>query len=193
MAGVLCFKSGARPHLVYRLGLWRGHKGERRGFTWAEYRDLIVATHNQLHAPMVWIWDNLNVRKAHELVEFIDASRDWLYVVRLPSYAPELNLTGGSLLNQYRPDVLDGCLAQTGLTLATTPRPRYWWRRRHHDQCRRSTGRSTCLITRRTDKCRISFSVNGINPAGAGAACSAAVVTAWNRCANNITDSFGSG
>jgi hypothetical protein len=146
MAGVLCFRPDARPHLLYRLRLWSGRKGERRGFTWTEYRDLIVATHDQLHAPMVWIWDNLNVHTAYELVEFIDANRDWLRVIHLPSYAPDLNPTEGvwSLIKrsladfaaadldhlvrvvkrklkkiQYRPDVLDGCLAQTGLTFTT--------------------------------------------------------------------------
>ncbi|MEU6151482.1 transposase [Actinosynnema sp. NPDC047251] len=147
IAGVRCFKPGDRPRLLDRLRLWHGRKGERRGFTWADYRDLIVATHNQLRSPMVWIWDNLTVHKTHGLVEFIDANRDWLRVVHLPSYAPELNPTEGvwSLLKrsltdfaaadldhlvrvvkrklkkiQYRPDVLDGCLAQTGLALTTT-------------------------------------------------------------------------
>jgi hypothetical protein len=30
----LCFRPGERPHLLYRLRLWHGRKGERRGFTW---------------------------------------------------------------------------------------------------------------------------------------------------------------
>ncbi len=146
MAGVLCFRPGRRPHLLYRLRLWHGRKGERRGFTWSEYRDLLLATHHRLRAPLVRIRDNLNVHKTHELVEFVDANRDWLRVVHLPSYAPNLNPAeeGWSLLKrslaefaaadldhlvrvvkcklkkiQYRPDVLDGCLAQTGLTLTT--------------------------------------------------------------------------
>ncbi|GAA1294213.1 hypothetical protein GCM10009634_48200 [Saccharothrix xinjiangensis] len=148
IAGVLCFTPGDRSRLLYRLRLWHGRKGERRGFTWAEYRDLIVATHNQLHAPMVWIRDNPNVHEAHGLVEFIDANRDWPRVVHLPSYTPDLNPTEEvwSLLKrsladfaaadldhlvrvvkrklkkiQYQPDVPDGCLAQTGMTLTTTP------------------------------------------------------------------------
>ncbi len=72
------------------------------------------------------------------------AGRDWLHVVRLPAYAPDLNPTEGvwshlkrSLGNlavhgldhllaivknrlkriQYRADLLDGFLAHTGLTL----------------------------------------------------------------------------
>lgn len=143
---MLCFKPGDRTHLLYRLRPWRGRRGERRGFAWTEYRDLIVATHQQLRAPLVWIWDNLNVHSTHELTDFIAANRDWLHVVHLPSYAPELNPTEGvwSLLKrsltdfaaadldhltrvvkrklkkiQYRPHLLDGCLAQTGLTITT--------------------------------------------------------------------------
>ncbi|MFF4567846.1 transposase [Streptomyces sp. NPDC001435] len=76
--------------------------------------------------------------------EFIDANADWLRVVQLPTYAPDLNPTEGvwSLVKrdlgnlaaadlsqitravkhrlkqiQYRPEVVDGCLAGTGLSL----------------------------------------------------------------------------
>jgi putative transposase len=55
--------------------------------------------------------------------QMIDA-RDWLTVIRLPAYAPDLNPTEAvwSHLNrlksiQYRHDLLDGFLAHTGLTL----------------------------------------------------------------------------
>jgi hypothetical protein len=38
---------------VYKLRVYRRHKGEPKGFTWQDYRDLIIATHRQLSAPMV--------------------------------------------------------------------------------------------------------------------------------------------
>jgi transposase len=146
VAGVLCVKPGARAHLFYRLHLWRGRAGERRSFTWTDYRDLIVLVHRQLDAPVVWVWDNLNVHLTGELTDFITENRQWLTVFRLPSYAPDLNPTEGvwSLVKrsltdfaaanldhlvrvmkrklkkiQYRPGVLEGCLAETGLIIET--------------------------------------------------------------------------
>jgi DDE superfamily endonuclease len=144
VAGVLCVKPGARARLLYRLRLWRGRAGERRSFAWTDYRDLMVATHHELGAPLVWVWDNLNVHCTGELKAFIADNKQWLRVFSLPSYAPDLNPTEGvwSLLKrsvanlaaanldhlvrvvkrklkrtQYRPHLLEGCLAETGLTL----------------------------------------------------------------------------
>jgi transposase len=96
---------------------------------------------------MVLVWDNLNVHKDARLRAFID-TRDWITTVYLPPYAPGLNpvediwsllrrksqantaftdleqaLRHGLRQTQYRSDVLDGCLAATGLPLThTTPR-----------------------------------------------------------------------
>nr|BFE88190.1 hypothetical protein GCM10020093_107910 [Planobispora longispora] len=120
-------------------------QGEKASFTWDDYRDLILMAHRQLDAPIVLIWDNLNRHTCSEMRQFIAASADWLRVVQLPAYAPELNPTEGiwSLLNrgglanlavtgldelvrvvkrglkkiQYRPHLIDGCLAETGLAL----------------------------------------------------------------------------
>jgi hypothetical protein len=59
VAGVVCFRYGERSRLFYRLHVYRGRKGEVKSFTWQDYRDLIVVAHNQLKAPVVWVWDNL--------------------------------------------------------------------------------------------------------------------------------------
>jgi len=75
---------------------------------------------------------------------FTEAHRDWLTVVQLPAYAPDLNPAQGAWANmknglgnlaarnidqlaaivrnrlkriQYRPGLIDGLLGQTGLTL----------------------------------------------------------------------------
>ena len=146
-AGVVCFRPGHRPHFFYRLHLWHGRKGERKSFTWTEYRDLIVVVHRQLGTPVVWVWDNLPVHLTGELTEFIAKNKEWLTVVHLPAYAPDLNPVEGvwslvkrSLENfaaasmdhlvrvlkrklkkvQYRPHVLQGCLAGTGLIIDTS-------------------------------------------------------------------------
>ena len=91
IAGVACYRPGDRPHLYYQLRVHRRRKGEPKGFTWADYRDLIIAAHRQLGAPVVWCWDNLNVHLAPQLADFIAENKEWLRVYRLPAYAPDLN------------------------------------------------------------------------------------------------------
>jgi hypothetical protein len=51
IAGVACYRPGDRPHLFYVLCAYRRRKGEAKGFTWTDYRDLITATHHHLSAP----------------------------------------------------------------------------------------------------------------------------------------------
>ena len=144
IAGVACYRPGDRPHLFYTLLVYRRRKGEAKGFTWADYRDLIIATHHNLSAPLVWCWDNLNIHLAPELADFAEENKEWLRVYRLPAYTPDLNPAEGiwSLLKramvnfaaadldglvriikrklkkiQYRPHLIDGCLAATGLKI----------------------------------------------------------------------------
>ncbi len=90
------------------------------------------------------VWDNVRLHLTTGMREFIAASAEWLTVFQLPTYAPDLNPQEGiwSLVKrdignlaaadltqitravkrklkmlQYRPEVLDGCLAGTGLAL----------------------------------------------------------------------------
>ena len=74
------------PLLVYRR-----RKGEAKGFSWTDYRDLIIAAHRQLAAPLVWVWDNLNIHLAPELAEFAEQNKAWLRIYRLPAYSPDMN------------------------------------------------------------------------------------------------------
>ena len=133
-----------RPHLFYKLRAYRRRKGEPKGFTWQDYRDLIIAAHRSLSAPLVWCWDNLNIHLAPELADFAEENKAWLRIYRLPAYTPDLNPAEGiwSLLKrsmanfaaadldglvrivkrklkkiQYRPHLIDGCLAATGLKI----------------------------------------------------------------------------
>jgi DDE superfamily endonuclease len=144
VAGLVCLRPATRGRLFYRVRLHRGRKGERRSLSEADYAALVTAAHNQMHAPIVLVWDNLNTHISAVMREFIDAHQQWLTVVRLPAYAPELNPVEGvwshmkrGLGNlvacgldqlaatvkrqlkqiQYRPDLIDGFLAQTGLAL----------------------------------------------------------------------------
>ena len=151
VAGLACYRPGDRSRLIYRLHCYRGRKGETKAFTWTEYRDLLIAAHRQLPGGnVVLVWDNLNVHLGAELRAFTGAQA-WLRVFRLPAYAPDLNpvegiwsvLKGGVLANlavasfahlvlvirhglkriQYRPGLIEGCLAGTGLTLDQAEQP----------------------------------------------------------------------
>ncbi|WTP44764.1 transposase [Streptomyces sp. NBC_00190] len=146
MAGMTCFKLGERSRMFYSFHVYRGRKGDPKGFTWRDYRDLIVRAHIQLDAPVVLVWDNLRAHLMPQMRAFIEANEDWLTVFQLPSYAPDLNPQEGiwSLVKrtignlaaanldqlaravkrslkqvQYRPHLVDGCLAGTGLTMDT--------------------------------------------------------------------------
>ncbi|MGA4990469.1 hypothetical protein [Nonomuraea bangladeshensis] len=45
IAGVVCFRPGQQPHLLYERLVYHGRKREPKSSTWSGYRDLIVATH----------------------------------------------------------------------------------------------------------------------------------------------------
>ncbi|WP_443064970.1 IS630 family transposase [Streptomyces sp. NBC_00576] len=144
MAGMTCYKPGERSRLIYAIREYRGRKDEPKGFGWKDYRDLILRARTQLGGPIVLVWDNLRMHLVAPLREFFEANADWLTVFQLPTYAPDLNPQEGiwSLVKrdignlaaadlsqitgavkrklkmlQYRPEVIDGCLAGTGLTL----------------------------------------------------------------------------
>ena len=148
VAGLACYKPGARARLFYRARTYYGRKGERRSMSEAGYASLVTAAHHQLHAPVILIWDNLNTHISATMRAFIDAHPDWLTEARLPAYAPDLNAVEGAWANmknglgnlaasdvdqltaiiknrlksiQYRPALIDAFLAQTGLTLEPEP------------------------------------------------------------------------
>ena len=146
IAALIATKPGAtgRARLIYRTHLDRGSgKHRRKGFTETDYARLLDAAHQQLDGPIVLIWDNLPTHVSRAMRQLI-AARSWLTVFQLPAYAPELNPVEGawsslkrSLANltkqgidqlaaliktrlkrmQYRPGLIDGLLAKTGLDL----------------------------------------------------------------------------
>jgi hypothetical protein len=148
VAGMACYQPGARSRFFYRARTHYGRKGERRSMSEADYADLVTAAHNQLHAPMILVWDNLNTHISAAMRAFTGAHPDWLTEALLPAYAPDLNAVEGAWANmkngvgnlaaadvdqltaimknrlksvQYRPAVIDGFLAETGLTLEPEP------------------------------------------------------------------------
>ena len=148
IAGLVAYRPRRQPRLFYRTAVHRGRKGERRSLSEQNYATLLTTAHQRLHGPVILIWDNLNTHLSKRMRVFLDANTDWLTVVRLPAYAPDLNAAEGvwSLLKrslgnaiwtgiddlthtvktrlrhlQHRPDALTGCLTQTGLTLTPNP------------------------------------------------------------------------
>jgi transposase len=144
LAALIAVKPGRRPRLIYRVHRGgRQSKDWRKGFTETDYAQLLDAAHQQLGGPLVVVWDNLNTHVSRAMAELI-AARDWLTIFQLPPYAHELNPAElvwshlkRSLANlakrnlaqlialvktrlkrmQYRPALLDGFLASTGLDL----------------------------------------------------------------------------
>ncbi|MFJ5721007.1 transposase [Streptomyces sp. NPDC093149] len=141
------YRPGHRSRLIYRPRRDDGQRDGRKSFSWRDYRDLLIAAHQQLGGPIVLVRDNLNVHKAAGLRKFA-ASRDRPTIYYPPPYAPDLNpvegtwslLRRGRLSNvafstpdhlvqrirrglrhiQYRSDLMDGCPAETGLTIKPT-------------------------------------------------------------------------
>ncbi|GHB67363.1 hypothetical protein GCM10010377_67820 [Streptomyces viridiviolaceus] len=98
-----CYKTGERSRLIYRPRV-QGHlRGDHRGFSWQDYRDLIVRAHLQLGGPIVVIWDSLLRRSTTANIVFTD--RD--HLVRA--------VRSGMRRIQRRPQLIDGCLTGTGL------------------------------------------------------------------------------
>ncbi|MBM9624083.1 transposase [Streptomyces zhihengii] len=144
MAGLTCYKPGKRSRMFYSVREYRGRKGEPKGIGWRDLRNLLVRAHIQLDGPIVLVWDNLRTHLVEPMRQFIADHADWLTVFQLPSYSPDLNPQEGIwslvkrdignlaaadlgqitravkrklIMVQYRPEVINGCLAGTGLAL----------------------------------------------------------------------------
>ncbi|MEV0897205.1 transposase [Actinoplanes sp. NPDC049802] len=149
VAGLCCYRPGHRSRMIYRTLLYRGRKGEQKGFREPQLIGLLDAAHQQLQGPIVLIWDRLSQHKTPAIRAAI-ARRSWLRVYELPSYAPELDpvekvwsTLKRSMANhavrtattlaaavktrlkrmQYRHDLVDGYLASTGLSPPAPARP----------------------------------------------------------------------
>jgi putative transposase len=96
---MVCLRPGSRGRFFYRIRIHRGRKGERRSMSEADYASLVTAAHNQLKAPVILVWDNLNTHLSTVMRTFTSAHPDWLTVVLLPAYAPDLNPVEGAWAN----------------------------------------------------------------------------------------------
>jgi putative transposase len=152
LAALIAVRPGQRPRLIYRVHAGRRRRSDpRKGFTETDYARFLDAAHQQLGGPLVVVWDGLNTHVSAAMADLI-AARDWLTVVRLPPWAHELNpvervwsVLKRSLANlvkrdlgqltalaktrlrrmQYRPGLLAGFLAGTGLDLTPFGNPHH--------------------------------------------------------------------
>jgi len=96
VAGLVCLRPDARDHLFYRVRIHRGRKGERRSMSEADYAELIEG-----------VWANmkngLGNLMAHDVDQLAAIIKNQLKRI------------------QYRPELIGGFLAQTGLTLEPKP------------------------------------------------------------------------
>ncbi|GHH64052.1 hypothetical protein GCM10017673_06010 [Streptosporangium violaceochromogenes] len=145
IAALICVKPGRRTRLIYRTRTYHHRKNEPKGFTVADFQALLQAAHTQLGGPISLVRDDLPEHAGAQMRAWIAARQDWLPVYRLPAYAPEpnpaegvwsnprtklFNFTVGSIDDltgliknrlkplQYRPDPLDGSIAETGLMIS---------------------------------------------------------------------------
>ncbi|WP_411128799.1 transposase [Streptomyces sp. x-19] len=144
VAGLLCFRPGLPARLCYRPRRHAGRKGERRSLSETDYVRLLDDAHQLLKAPpLIVVWDRLSTHTSKTMQALV-AEQEWLTVILLPGYAPDLNPVEGlwahikrspanlaarslseleTLLRrrlkelQYRHGILGGFLAGTGLTL----------------------------------------------------------------------------
>lgn len=140
MAALVCCPPAGDGPALARL-IWRTKPGWYHDH---ELMGLLDQAHQRLAAPITLVWDNLSGHHSGRMHAAIDG-RDWLEVVNLPSYAPELNPVEGIwahldatvLANlaaltldelrqaaraglraiQRRPALLDGFLAHAGLRI----------------------------------------------------------------------------
>jgi putative transposase len=144
LAALIATRPGHQARLIYRVHSGRSRNDQRKGFTETDYARFLDAAHQQLKDPVVLVWDNLNTHVSRAMRELVTA-RPWLTVYQLPPWASELNPVEAvwsnlkrSLANltkqnihqltalvktrlrrmQYRPGLLDGFLAKTGLDLS---------------------------------------------------------------------------
>ena len=148
VAGMACLKPGRPGRFCCHVHVHRRRKGNRPSLGEADYAHLITAAHQALNAPMIVVWDNLNTHRSKKMRAFADARQDWLTIVHLPGYAPDLNAVEGAWASmkaglgnhaattldqleaivrtrlrsiQRRPELINALLGQTGLTLDSPP------------------------------------------------------------------------
>ncbi|MEU4172911.1 transposase [Streptomyces sp. NPDC026665] len=143
LAALCCYRPRARSRPPYRPRFHALLKGARKSFTRQDHHDPLVRAHLQLGAPIIIVRDNPNTHRAAGMRKYA-ADHERLTIVQPPSYSPDLHpvedvwslpqrgwitntaftdpdhltrtLRQGLAHIQRHPELIDGCLTETGLT-----------------------------------------------------------------------------
>ncbi len=87
LAAALVYEpDGSDAHLVFQL-----RPGAYNGETLLAF--LMDLHRLEKHRAMLLLWDGLPAHRSRCITDWVDSQRAWLWVERLPGYAPELNPT----------------------------------------------------------------------------------------------------
>ncbi|MEU4359257.1 hypothetical protein AB0F82_32920 [Streptomyces virginiae] len=70
------YKPGERSRLTYSVREYTGRKDQPKGFSWRDFRDLLIRARIQLGGPIVLVWDNVRLHLTKSLRAFIEANAD---------------------------------------------------------------------------------------------------------------------
>jgi transposase len=82
IANIACLPDGSYRLLLY----WQEQAINEHAIL-----DHLERLRQEIGGPVVLLWDGLPSHRSKLVKEYLAANRDWLFVVRFPAYAPELN------------------------------------------------------------------------------------------------------
>ncbi|MFG2266563.1 transposase [Streptomyces sp. NPDC048720] len=114
MAGMVCYRPGARSRLIYAIREYHGRKDELKGFGWRDLRNLLVRARIQLGGPIVLVWDNVRLHPQEGIWSLVKRDLGNLAAADLGEITRAVKHRLKKI--QYRPDLIDCCLVGTGLS-----------------------------------------------------------------------------
>ncbi|SEB99943.1 putative transposase [Streptomyces sp. 2231.1] len=83
MVAWICYRPGGKPRLVYAVK-------PSGGYTKKDFPRFLALLHQRLDGPVTVVWDNYSSHISKHVKQYA-RQQDWLTIIQLPSYAPELN------------------------------------------------------------------------------------------------------
>lgn len=77
VAGLIAMRPGSRTRLCHRPRTHPAGKGERRSLGERDFIALIDGAHQPVKAPIVLVWDRLNIHVSRRMRQLI-TEREWL-------------------------------------------------------------------------------------------------------------------
>ncbi|MCX4784244.1 IS630 family transposase [Streptomyces sp. NBC_01264] len=83
MVAWICFKEGTEPRMIYAVK-------PSGGYTKKDFPRFLALLHRRLDGPVTLVWDNYSSHISKHVKQYAQR-QDWLTIIQMPSYAPELN------------------------------------------------------------------------------------------------------